>query len=500
MGQHRSAAWEPSVRWTLALLTGIAFLLFAYIQQGTPAFIGTDAYYHVKLAERMLETPITAWPVSFPWLPRTVLSESRFSDHHFLFHVALIPFVHFGGLLATKWAAVLFATTVFVAFQLLVPPGSTAVRIYTSVAFFLLSPAFLYRMSMVRAQSLSLALLLVLVWALLRKRHFLVGGLTFLYVWLYNAFPLVLILLACYTAALWIEARTWDRRAFVAIGAGLLLGILVNPYFPQNVIFLFHHLIDKFQIGGFAVRVGREWYPYGAKAFLVHLGPSVLLLAGAVAMASRCRSRLDAVVGTLLLLALVTGVMAFRSRRFVELFPVFAVLSSAWMLQQCALTGTRTERASVIPVVTSLLLLSLLAWKSVEVARSEASDAQPYNRYRTSAEWLARHSTAGELVITADWDDFPRLFHFNHHNRYLAGLDPYFLYAADPVGFKLWKAATSGSLKETPGAALARRFESRWLFLDRKHERFRKALAKDPNARLAFDGGDSYVYEVRVAR
>ena len=88
----------------------IFFLALAAIQFATPDMPDNDGYYHIRLAEIMRQEGLKP---AFPWLPLSILNAREYSDHHFLFHVALIPFT-FGDLrLGAKWAAVTFAALAF---------------------------------------------------------------------------------------------------------------------------------------------------------------------------------------------------------------------------------------------------------------------------------------------------------------------------------------------------------------------------------------------------
>ena len=93
------------------------FLIFfagmALIQFATPDMPDNDGYYHIRLAWLMRTEGLKP---DFPFLPLSILNDSEFYDHHFLFHVALLPFT-FGDLrVGAKWAAVIFASLAFLAF------------------------------------------------------------------------------------------------------------------------------------------------------------------------------------------------------------------------------------------------------------------------------------------------------------------------------------------------------------------------------------------------
>jgi hypothetical protein len=80
------------------------------VQFSTPNLPDNDGYYHIKLAEIMRTEGLKP---AFPWLPLTILNAREFYDHHFLFHVALIPFTFDDLRLGAKFAAVIFAALAF---------------------------------------------------------------------------------------------------------------------------------------------------------------------------------------------------------------------------------------------------------------------------------------------------------------------------------------------------------------------------------------------------
>src|SRR5262245_26252441 len=72
-----------------------AILIVAYVlsevQWSTPAILGVDGHFHIKLAEIMRRNVIPA-PIAFPWLQLTILNPAQFTDHHLLYHILLEPF------------------------------------------------------------------------------------------------------------------------------------------------------------------------------------------------------------------------------------------------------------------------------------------------------------------------------------------------------------------------------------------------------------------------
>jgi len=71
------------------VFTGLILLVIfitymVVIQFSTDALAGTDGYYHIKMAKIMADEGLVP---DFPWLPLTILNETEFYDHHFLYHV-----------------------------------------------------------------------------------------------------------------------------------------------------------------------------------------------------------------------------------------------------------------------------------------------------------------------------------------------------------------------------------------------------------------------------
>src|SRR5690606_36620695 len=150
------------------LLFTLLFLLFmagmAIVQFSTPDMPDNDGFYHIKLAWLMRTEGLKP---DFPWLPTTILNQREYYDHQFLFHMGLIPFT-FGDLrIGAKWAAVVFSSLAFLAVWYLFHRQKIPSAWLWALGLLGISEAFLYRMSITRTQSVSLAALaLGLTWML----------------------------------------------------------------------------------------------------------------------------------------------------------------------------------------------------------------------------------------------------------------------------------------------------------------------------------------------
>lgn len=480
------------------------FLGMAFIQFATPDMPDNDGFYHIKLAWLMRTEGLKP---DFPFLPLSILKESEFYDHHFLFHVALIPFT-FGDLrMGAKWAAVIFASLAFLAVWYLFQRQRVPFAWLWALGLLGISEAFLFRMSITRAQSLSLGILaLGYTWLLERKyKHLAVLG--FVYVWMYDAFPLMIALAVLHFLAIALTERRLEIRPVLYTSAGIILGMIINPYFPDNLIFSYHHMLPKLA-DATSVRVGNEWYPYDTKQILDNSLPALVAFASGVLALGLSGRKMDVRTALGLFVSLLFGLMLFQARRFVEYFPPFALIFAAFAwsplfgaasnsIPAASLPGQRfiSILQSYLPV--TILCLAVLAsiGLSISPARAAVDGSKPYGLYANASLWLEKNTPAGSRVFQTDWDDFPRLFYYNTNNTYLIGLDPTYLQLYDADLYNLWVDITQGDV-ENPSHTIARTFDSRYIHTDLHHGDFLQVAAKDPGLKEVYRDDQAVIFEV----
>ena len=492
------------------ILTGLllmcVFVLFmGLVQFSTPDMPDNDGYYHIKMAALMRTEGLKP---AFPWLPLTVLNPREFHDHHFLFHVLLIPFT-FGDLrLGAKWAAVIFSSLAFLSVWRLLDRQRIPYAALWSLGLLAVSEAFIYRMSIARAQSLSLALLVIGVnWLLARKysRLFILG---FVFAWFYNAFPLLLSVAGLFVLAVWLTERRLELRPLVYGGSGIIAGLMINPYFPYNVVFALQHILPKL-LEPTSLSVGNEWYPYDTGQLLANspLG-LVAFISGALALGLSGR-RMDLRTATGFFLACLFGLMLFQSRRFIEYFPAFALIFAAFAWAPLiaspfakvqpdekpskTLLVDRVKRW--LPALAAAIFLIPAIWSNFEASKSSLQGSKPYGLYSGATAWLEAHTPAGARVFQTDWDDFPRLFFYNTHNTYLVGLDPTYLQLYDANLYNEWVVITQGKVKN-PSNAIAADFGAHYVLTDLYHESFLSRAANDPQLVEVYRDTDAVIFHV----
>lgn len=491
---------------TALILLAAFFAGMAAVQFATRDLPDNDGFYHIKLAYLMRTEGLKP---PFPYLPLSILSADKFYDHHFLFHVALIPFT-FGDLRAgAKWAAVLFSSLAFLAVWVLLYRQKVPLAWLWALGLLGVSEAFLYRMSITRAQSLSLGLLALAMLWLLEGRTWRLAFLAFFYVWTYDAFPLMLALGGLHLLAVALIERRFEFRPLLFIAGGIVAGVIINPYFPANITFSIQHMLPKLT-DATSVSVGNEWYPYDTGQLLNNSLPALIAFASGILALGLSGRKMDLRTAFGLLTALLFGLMLFEARRFVEYFPAFALIFAAfaWSPLLADLWPDPASTADSVPwafpafslrtyLPVALLVLALTAGmvRTLPAAQKSIRGSKPYYLYAGASNWLKQNTPAGARIFQTDWDDFPRLFYYNTHNTYLIGLDPTYMQLYDPKLYDEWVKITQGDVPNPSGEILST-FGAHYIHTDLKHGNFLRVAAKDPGLREVYRDDQAVIFEI----
>lgn len=490
------------------------FLVFvagmAYAQFVVPNLPDNDGYYHIKLAWLMRTEGLKP---EFPWLPLSILNAEEFYDHHFLFHVALIPFT-FGDLReGAKWAAVIFASLAFLAVWYLFHRQRVPLAWLWALALLGISDAFLYRMSITRAQSLSLGVLALGYLWMMEGKLWRLAVLGFLYVWMYDAFPLLIALGVMHMVSVLLIERRLEYRPLLFIGAGVFYGMIFNPYFPDNITFSIQHMLPKLA-DATSVSVGNEWFPYETDQLLKNSLPSLVAFASGILALGLSERKMDVRTALGLFSALLFGLMLFQARRFVEYFPPFALIFAAfaWSPFLSAFSpdtfgfnlGSDSDQKAFSPLeflrvnfAPLILMVAVIAGiiKSVPATGESIAKSKTAGLYADASHWLEKNTPEGSIVFQTDWDDFPRLFFYNTHNTYLIGLDPTYMQLYNADMYDQWVNITRGDT-EQPSRVVLDTFGARYIHSDLKHGDFLDQAANDPGLREVYRDTDSAIFEV----
>ena len=514
-------------------------IVMSFLQSRTDAICcgDWDGYYHIRWSHLLWENFSQGkWLPTFQWLPLTVLNPNDYNDHHFLFHLLQIPFLwFFEPVMAAKVATVTFATlAIFSVYWLLYKYDVDYLLIWLA-AILTCANMFYYRMNMAKAPPLTIIITVVGIYLLFERKYVWLLPLMFAFVWTYSLFPLL-----WFAAIIWTLIIAWNERRFewrpiAYTTAGMVLGNVINPYFPHNLVLFWEHAYTKIKIAeDFAVAVGGEWYPYSGMELLTHFPVAMIaMLVGYILFMPR-QGKLPEKATFFLVFVTILLAAQFRSKRFAEYFPPFAVLFAAFSMQAFLIPKTlqlpedfkrdiepyldtqktrphdsRWETIRVFAVTLVSILLILGFWLNIKgfhwfgfnqegladtIANNDAD-----SRYRRAMAWATgvdangkENIPAGERIFNANWDDFPKLFFLNTKHSYVYGLDPNYLYSQNPELYKLLLDIT-GAKTDDPAPLIRERFGANYVFADAKEN-------EEMIAKLLDSGWVDMVYEDDEAR
>lgn len=500
--------------WQYNVVASVSGVLSAFFQ-AMPSFADPDSFYHTKLAWMLGHGGLLT---TFPWLKYSLLAEA-FTDQHLLYHLWLwLWMVLVGNAVVAAKVAQAISVVVLMVFlfhrlkRWKLPFALPAMLLLTS------STSFFVRIQLVKASTIAILLLLVILFSVLEQRYITTAIATLLYSWSHGGFILALVVAVVVWLSSFIinsvragRARFPSIEALVIVLLALGIGIITNPYFPNNLSFLWQQLV---QIGFVNYRetiaVGAEWYPLSVTDFLntTNILLIAVILACVIFVARRAAMIAPAHL-SLYFLLLVFLVATLRSRRFIEYFvPIAWLWSCSIVLPYLASDhakkvwqSLKSRLGFLFPVLIVYFALTLPISVGLAVVRAYANiaDGKSLSLFQGASQFLQTTAPPGELVFNAAWDEFPLFFFHNTSQVYVVGLDATFLYLYDKERYQRWNDISTGKTKNETAEEIAKWFGARYAVVDRMRENtklFQAYLRRDPNVRVVYQDETSLVFEI----
>ncbi len=421
----------------------------------------SDQFYHFALSRLTLEQGL------IKELPQVSgLQWNRvFPDKEFLFHVGSTAAYAIGEESAVRLYAILLAVSLVVALYFLCKTYvSAALAALLSVAFLTLDPFFVRRIFLVRPHVLAVLLFVVLLLGLARRLPWLALLGALLYALAYHAIHLPLLILAIHLFGSYILRGETDRelRKAALFGiAGLLIGTLANPYFPEHLLIGWEHLRFAFETQDPAAPVGAELRRVPALTLLKRsplLSASLILalISSGIVVFKRKGSSEQAVVLWGLSASVFAAATVLNPRGIEYLIPLTALIAS----MQLARYSPGTRRWLAIGFVI------FLGVQSAPFLRSYFSTASPSvhpgRRAAIQAVQALPDEASGTLVFNCTFNTGPYLLQYRPDVRFIDLLDPRLYRNVTPENYKLRNLLVHGQLRD-PYTVLTKHFKASYV-------------------------------------
>ncbi len=574
------------------IFVAIFSAVFFGLMQMSRTFADPDAFYHAKMEVLMLKQGIVR---DFPWLAYTPLTQI-YTDHHFLYHVLLIPFVKFFPPLIGIKIATVFINTIFILLFYGFLRKQKIPRPFFFVFLLLSAAPFVFRIDLDKANGLSLVFVMLILFAIFTPSSpppWKGGGrwgwlaiLSFFYVWSYGGWPIGIFIAGIYfiasifagvIASPWplaaseawrvaipsimrlppppprgqacrlLAMTVWraEWRPLAATIGGSLAGLIINPYFPENLKFYWMQIVQIALVNYQSkIGVGGEWYQFDLSELVSYSGPVILVFifgmmfffgkifltpppclplsteggntnAGfsPLVIKGGVRGRIAReAIKDIFFFVLAAGaffILTLKSCRNTEYFFPFAILSSAFIFKyfwdnDLYLRFKKNihsffKKEFLYSAFVAYLFLAFILnfglnfWK----IKQELARGFSFDYYKGAMEVVQKNSRPADIIFHSDWDDWPMLFYHNEYNRYIVGLDATFMYKYDKELFKKWRDITWGDFKGDPYGIIKNDFHAAFIFVAKNDiDIMDKYFKNDMRYELLYDK-EGKVYKIR---
>ncbi|MFA6307514.1 MAG: hypothetical protein WC664_01640 [Patescibacteria group bacterium] len=509
------------------ILAIIMSIYYGYIQWNN--FVGDpDGFYHAKLAKWLAEGKLIE---SLPWMQFSSL-RNDFTDHHLLYHLLLAPFtIFFDPMIGVKIATVIFAVAMVLTFYWFLKRFNIPWPFIFATSFLILN-GFNFRASLIKANTLSVLMLYLIVYALFKQKYWLSTLLSAMFIWLYGGWPLAILILITYLISYKIykklntnKLKIFLNKSIELLGpfqkkykllktslyllGGLALGLIINPYWPKNLYFYYQQVL---QIGiinmSSQFNVGNEWY--GADmSQIIFSSPHLSVIAIiAIMVLSFNIKKISHLTWFAFLMSLGFFILTIKSKRYIEYYMPFTILFIAsaskdikefidWS-KYLKTWKNLSQQIRICLTITALLFLTItMPFAYDSILNVSLRNKYPIDKFQTASLWLKENTEANSIVFHSDWDEWPILFYNNDHNYYIIGLDPTFMENYNPQLHKLYREITYGNIRYNISKYIKNDFKADYIFVDRDgHENFIQNLILDKGVSEVYQDNKTIIYKI----
>ena len=455
-----------------------------------------DPYYHAKHSALIAQTGDLT--LVKPWAEFHFLNYAP-NDPWWGFHLLQAVFIYFFGIfLGVKISSAILAGLFFAVFYFILKKFSIRYPFVWTCLVFVSSSYFLFRISMERPQVLGMIILplfsYLLVhpvrnsnrvlnpvrdlslsgvnaagiipkpnpdagqWSIIsngvKKKYYLMFCLAVIFTIFYHLFLSLFFLIFFYGLAEYYQERKVSLKPFIFTGLGVLAGVLLHPDSLNYlfVVFVSFAEILYLKFAGVDLGVGGELYPspmsdFIFSNFLIFI-PFCLAIVLFLAVKQINKNREIIFYFLVSVFWFSTSLIIIRAVDFWVPFGwLFVALvfkefsqSEEWLRIKNIFRRHFNLKVTAFFFFCFVLSVSLFNITEIFFIGIWEDNQTSVDRYIAEAnDWLKKNTPAGSIIFFDNWSFWPMMFFYNDHNRYLAGMDPTFLYEYDHQLFWIWK-------------------------------------------------------------
>ena len=468
-----------------------------------------DAYYHIAMADK---GPGVIMDKTFPWMTMSNWTK-HFSDKELLYHLTLSLVRTYQSFLKIpleppfNFPAIFFTGILLASFVYTANYFKIKNIIYYTLILIFISPFFTDRILMLRPHLFSISLMLLacpLVDSIKSRDHlgkiFVFG---FISSWSYSNPHFILLPV---TAFALIKLKRNKLIPFAIIAstlAGLIMGYLIHPQFPNTFINWKIQCIDVIQQAlksSRDVSLGAEfrspsiiWLIKNSAAFIL-TGMGFLILKkhhNTKIFSFNTPSTAFGIIATFTCIATLLGI------RSMEYALPFSILFLGTVYNRYkrdfpmhSLNTGNNSAKLYLKVLVIVLSFFFMVYEG-EIIRKRAI-IKPITQFQTWA--TTSNIPKGTVIANILWSDFPFLFYSLPQYKYLYGLDPMFAFYSNPQKVKKIESIIRGKLEIQP-YELAELLNSEYVFV-RKPYKLEQKLKK-MHYKTIYDGEDAVLFDLR---
>ncbi len=415
----------------------LSLILLSIMQFTVPNIIGFDGYYHIKATNIMKNEGFIK---EFPWAKHTILSDN-YADIQLLFRFLLIPFTFFGLNLGAKLASVLFAAIAFTVFYWFLAQNKIKYPFFWTLLYLFTSEFLMYRFMLPRQMPLVIALFILTIYFLQKKKYLFLALTTFASVLLHSSFVFQILIIIVYLILEKIFIKKIDYKLMLHPFIGLVVALLFNPYFPNNISLLYTQI---FKVNLIANLFNVEWKPWTFFEFIKNniLVLFYILISFFIIFKNKKIMKVQALF---LSLTVFFFIYALLSRRMQEFLVPFSILTLAFLFNDYYDDINKFRFFKILKIAVVFFLIIVAALNFILLRQDIKNNDFLFN-FDGCAEWMKNNIPKNSLVFTNAYA-FPYLFFKNSDLTYTHGIDLTYSYLYDKSKFDRYMAILQGKAK-----------------------------------------------------